>query len=146
MQIKVFSANCASKKPFLCLICRGRTRRIGFDTKKKSEGLAQPQRGLFLLFSFFIVFFWSFRHGNNLKALIGVNSYLYFAKHQIPCLNQQNGPKISAIHKISLKTDESPRRFIRALFGVQFLHFPVNNGGLAGMDGWTRKLFYSSPM
>jgi len=119
---------------------------MGFGGKKKSEGLAQPQRGLFLLFSFFIVFFWSFRHANNLKALFGVNLYLYFAKHQIPCLNKQNDANTGAVQKISLKTDESPRRFIRALLGVQFLHFPVNNGGLAGMDGWTRKLFYSSPM
>jgi hypothetical protein len=76
---------------------------MGFGEKKKSEGLAQPQRGLFLLFSFFIVFFWSFRHGNNLKALFGVNLYLKFAKHQIPCLNQQNDTKIGAIRKITPK-------------------------------------------
>jgi hypothetical protein len=71
--------------------------------KKKSEGLAQPQRGLFLLFSFFIVFFWSFRHANNLKPLFGVNLYLKFANHQNPCLKQQNDIKIDAVRKITPK-------------------------------------------
>jgi hypothetical protein len=114
--------------------------------KKKSEGLAQPQRGLFLLFSFFIVFFWSFRHANNLKPLFGVNLYLKFANHQNPCLNQQNDLNIGAIQKISLKISESLKRFIRGFLGVQFLHFSVNSRDLFGMESRARKLFYSSPM
>jgi hypothetical protein len=72
--------------------------------------------------------------------------YLYFAKHQIPCLNKQNDSNTGAVQKISLKTGELLGRFIRAFLGVQFLHFFVYSESLFGMERSARKLFYSSPM
>ncbi len=47
--------------------------------EKKNEGYSQPNTGLFLLFSLFIFFFWSFRHAINLKATVVPVSYLKFA-------------------------------------------------------------------
>jgi len=48
--------------------------------KKKNRDIADCYIGLFLLFSFFIVFFWSFRHVSNLKIILEPDLYLKFAK------------------------------------------------------------------
>jgi hypothetical protein len=48
--------------------------------KKENRDIAKCYIGLFLLFSLFIVLFWSFRHDTNLKNIIEANLYLKFAK------------------------------------------------------------------
>jgi hypothetical protein len=48
--------------------------------KKENEGLGKLCSALFLLFTLFRYLFGSLRHANNLKATIGSDLYLKFAK------------------------------------------------------------------
>jgi hypothetical protein len=72
--------------------------------KKKSEGLSDLSRALFLLFRFFSVLFWSFRQAFNLKVTVVTDLYLKFAYAQVACPNQPNGIKIVAIAKIGMNS------------------------------------------
>jgi hypothetical protein len=51
-----------------------------FFVKKENEGLGKLCSALFLLFTLFCDLFGSFSHANNLKATIGSDLYLKFAK------------------------------------------------------------------
>ena len=51
-----------------------------FFCEKENEGLGKLCSALFLLFTLFYDLFGSFRHANNLKATIGSDLYLKFAK------------------------------------------------------------------
>jgi hypothetical protein len=48
--------------------------------EKENEGLGKLCSALFLLFTLFYDLFGSFSHSNNLKATIGSDLYLKFAK------------------------------------------------------------------